>query len=246
MKQNKYDNAVFFEKYAAMDRSQRGLDGAGEWQSLRALLPDFAGKRVLDLGCGYGWHCEYAALHGAKSVLGADLSERMLDEARAHHAHPQIEYRRLAMEDAAFAESAFDVVLSSLAFHYIASFDDMVARIYRWLTPGGAFVFSCEHPVFTAQGPQQWVTDESGKILHFPVDRYFEEGARDASFLGEQVVKYHRTLTGYVGALLRQGFVLTGLTEPQPPQQLVDMIPAMADELRRPMMLILAARKPEA
>lgn len=243
MKQNKYDDTLFFDKYAAMDRSQKGLDGAGEWQSLRALLPDFAGARVLDLGCGYGWHCEYAAAHGAKSVLGTDLSERMLEEARKHHAAPQIEYRRLAMEDAAFGESSFDVVLSSLAFHYIASFDELVKRISRWLAPGGTFVFSCEHPVFTAQGPQQWYTDADGKILHFPVDRYFEEGAREATFLGEQVTKYHRTLTSYVGALLENGFALTGLVEPQPPEALIDTVPGMADELRRPMMLILSAKK---
>lgn len=133
--------------------------------------------------------------------------------------------------------------MSSLAFHYIASFDEMARRIYRWLTPGGTFVFSCEHPVFTAQGPQQWHTGADGEILHFPVDRYIEEGARDATFLGEQVTKYHRTLTSYIGALLQNGFSLTGLTEPQPPQELIDTVPGMADELRRPMMLILSAKK---
>ena len=57
MKENKYDDPIFFQKYSQMSRSQQGLSGAGEWQQLRQLLPDFAGKRVLDLGCGYGWHC---------------------------------------------------------------------------------------------------------------------------------------------------------------------------------------------
>ena len=55
MKENKYDDPVFFEKYSQMSRSQEGLAGAGEWETLHSMLPDFAEKHVLDLGCGYGW-----------------------------------------------------------------------------------------------------------------------------------------------------------------------------------------------
>ena len=46
---NIYDNEKFFESYSQMNRSQQGLDGAGEWQTLKRLLPDFKKKRVLDL-----------------------------------------------------------------------------------------------------------------------------------------------------------------------------------------------------
>lgn len=81
MKENKYDNEEFFLKYSQMDRSKRGLKGAGEWSELQKVLPDFASKRVLDLGCGYGWHCIYAAEHGAESVTGIDISEKMLETA---------------------------------------------------------------------------------------------------------------------------------------------------------------------
>ena len=68
MKENKYDNELFFTKYSKMDRSKKGLSGAGEWSELQKILPDFKGKTVLDLGCGYGWHCKYAAEHGADFV----------------------------------------------------------------------------------------------------------------------------------------------------------------------------------
>ena len=72
MKENKYDDDVFFNKYKEMNRSVQGLEGAGEWSQLKQLLPDFEGKRVLDLGCGYGWHCIYAAQQKAASVHGVD------------------------------------------------------------------------------------------------------------------------------------------------------------------------------
>ena len=41
MKENKYDDNIFFQKYSQMSRSQQGLAGAGEWETLRKLLPDF-------------------------------------------------------------------------------------------------------------------------------------------------------------------------------------------------------------
>ena len=51
MKENKYDNELFFKKYGEMERSKKGLAGSGEWHELQKLMPDFHGKTVLDLGC---------------------------------------------------------------------------------------------------------------------------------------------------------------------------------------------------
>ena len=70
MKENVYDKESFFEKYGEMLRSKEGLKGAGEWPTLEKILPDFEGKRTLDLGCRYGWHCMYAASKGASHVVG--------------------------------------------------------------------------------------------------------------------------------------------------------------------------------
>ena len=126
MKTSRYDDETFFEKYGQMDRSRLGLAGAGEWETLETLLPDFAGRRVLDLGCGYGWHCIYAAEHGAASVTGVDLSEKMLAVAREKTRLPQVTYLRGDMAEIAFPPDSFDVVLSSLAIHYLPSFGDFL------------------------------------------------------------------------------------------------------------------------
>ena len=139
-KENKYDDNIFFQKYSQMSRSQQGLAGAGEWETLRKLLPDFKDKRVLDLGCGYGWHCIYAMEHGASSVVGVDISHKMLEVAKEKTHFPQVEYKCCAIEDVEFPEESFDVILSSLAFHYVADYEILVKKIYRILKSGGKLV----------------------------------------------------------------------------------------------------------
>lgn len=243
MKENKYDDGTFFEKYSRMARSQEGLKGAGEWQTLQAMLPDFEGKRVLDLGCGYGWHCRYAAEHGATSVLGVDISHKMLEVAQVKNCAPQITYRCAPLEDLEYQPQSYDVVISSLAFHYIQDFAFICRKVYQALTDGGYFVFSVEHPVFTAYGNQDWHYDEQGNKAHWPVDNYYIEGKREAVFLGEQVTKYHRTLTTYINNLTDAGFRIIDLKEPQPSREMLDAISEMKDELRRPMMMIVSAVK---
>ena len=243
MKENRYDDPVFFRKYSEMARSRLGLEGAGEWKTLRPMLPDFTGKRVLDLGCGYGWHAFYAAENGAEKVLGIDLSEKMLAVAREKNTFQNVRFARGAMEDVRFPDGSFDAVLSSLALHYVKDYAELVSRVYRWLAPGGAFVFSAEHPTFTAYGNQDWYYSPEGEILHFPVDRYFYEGEREAVFLGEKVIKYHRTVDGYLNPLWQVGFTVEDLSEPRPPEEMMDL-PGMKDEMRRPMMLLVSARKP--
>lgn len=55
-------------------------------------------------------------------------------------------------------------------------------------------------------------------------------------------MKYHRTLTSYLDTLLSSGFELQHIIEPQPPQEMLG-IEGMRDEMRRPMMLLVSARK---
>lgn len=123
-----YDDPAFFKAYSQMDRSKKGLAGAGEWHELKTVLPDFSGKRVLDLGCGYGWHCRYAAEHGAKSVLGIDTSAKMLAEAAAKTTDQRITYRRMDMQAIDQLPDQFDIILSSLAIHYIEDYAQLVKK----------------------------------------------------------------------------------------------------------------------
>jgi SAM-dependent methyltransferase len=149
----------------------------------------------------------------------------------------------MPIEDINFPADSFDVVISSLAFHYISSFEDIISKVSRCLSSGGDFIFSVEHPIFTSYGSQDWYCDAQGKQLHWPVDQYFSEGMRRSVFLGEEVIKYHKTLTTYVNSLIKSGFEITGLIEPTPEESIFNTVPGMADELRRPMMLLISSKK---
>ncbi|AZN41246.1 class I SAM-dependent methyltransferase [Paenibacillus albus] len=243
MKQNKYDDNSFFAKYSQMPRSVGGLEAAGEWSTFRGMLPDLQGKKVLDLGCGFGWHCRYAREMQASSVLGIELSANMLERAKEMTDDQQIEYRQMAIEDIDFPAGAFDVVLSSLALHYVEDFGAICRSVHDMLTPGGSFVFSVEHPIFTALAAQDWQYGPQGEKLHWPVDNYHAEGAREARFLNDDVIKYHRTIATYINGLLAAGFSLTRLSELQPTSEMLESNAAWKEEVRRPMFLLIAAVK---
>ena len=239
-----YDDEAFFNSYAGMARSLGGLGSAGEWEQFRRLLPeDMAGLDVLDLGCGYGWHCAYCASRGARRVLGIDPSGRMLARAREINAAERIEYRLCAVEDFGWPEAEFDLCISNLALHYVAELPPVFAGVYRALRPGGTFALNMEHPAFTSGVNEDWFRDGAGLILHWPIDRYFEPGARATLFCGCEVTKYHHTLAQILGGLLSAGFALTAVDEARPSPELLAADPAMYDELRRPMMLLVRAEK---
>lgn len=243
MAQNIYDDEEFFAGYSQLPRSIAGLAGAAEWPSLRALLPELNGRRVLDLGCGFGWFCRYAREQGAARVLGIDVSERMLVRAAASTHDPAIVYRRADLEEFALPGESFDLVYSSLAFHYLVNLEALLAQVYGALVPGGHLVFSVEHPLYTAPPDPTWLVDTAGRKT-WPIDSYLEEGPRVRDWLTQGVIKQHRTFATYITLLLRLGFALTHIEEWGPTDEQIAAQPQLADERQRPTFLLMAARRP--
>ncbi|QEL21329.1 class I SAM-dependent methyltransferase [Bosea sp. F3-2] len=240
MTQNIYDDETFFAGYSQLPRSVRGLDGAPEWPVLRSMLPDLRGKRVLDLGCGFGWFCRFAAGEGAAGVLGVDVSEKMLERARRETGDSRIVYERTDLESYAPPAEAFDLAYSSLAFHYIADLAGLFARVHATLKPGGVLVCSVEHPIMTAPVRQEWLADADGRAT-WPVNGYLDEGDRVSNWLAEGVVKRHRTIATYLDLLLGAGFTLGKLVEWAPSPEQVAAESGWAKERERPFFLLIAA-----
>ncbi|MBV8492354.1 MAG: class I SAM-dependent methyltransferase [Alphaproteobacteria bacterium] len=242
MTQNVYDNDEFFAGYGKLPRSVEGLGGAPEWPALRAMLPELRGRRVLDLGCGYGWFCRWAREQGAAQVLGIDVSEKMLARARADTKDGAISYRLADMEELDLSPGSFELVYSSLALHYVENLDRLMAQVHQALAPGGSLVFSVEHPIFTAPSNPAWSGDTPGGRA-WPVDSYLNEGPRATDWLTKGVIKQHRTMATYLNMLLRLGFALRRVEEWGPSDEQIAAHPQWADERQRPPFLLIAAQR---
>lgn len=242
MAQNIYDDPEFFEGYSRLGRSREGLAGAAEWPVLQSMLPNLNGRRVVDLGCGYGWFCRWARANGAAEVVGIDVSERMLAQAKARTGDAAIRYQRADLERLALPESAFDLAYSSLALHYVADVARLIATVHRALMPGGWFVFSTEHPIYMAATRPDWIADGEGCRV-WPVGRYQAEGPRVTDWLTKRVLKHHRTIATTLNALIRVGFAISRVEEFGPTDEQVAAKPELAEERERPMFLLVSARR---
>ncbi|AUX25689.1 SAM-dependent methyltransferase [Sorangium cellulosum] len=242
MSQNIYDQSEFFTAYSRLPRSVHGLAGAPEWPAIQALLPELTGKKVVDLGCGFGWFCRWAREHGAARVLGLDLSENMIARAKATTQDPGIAYEIADLEQLELPEGTFDFAYSSLAIHYIQDLGRLVRTVYRGLTPGSHFVFTTEHPIFMAPTRPDWSADDEGLRI-WPLNQYLVEGPRTTDWLTRGVIKHHRTLGTTLNTLIRAGFTVRHVEEWQPSPEQIARHPELAEELDRPMFLLVAAQR---
>jgi SAM-dependent methyltransferase len=243
--QNIYDDPDFFAGYAQLPRSEHGLSAVFEWAAFQRLLPaSLTDLRVLELGCGLGYFAREAWGRGAREVVGVDISERMLDEARRRTSDEGIIYVRSGLEEFETDGASFDLVVSSLALHYVADYPALVRRVATWLAPSGRFAFSVEHPIYTAHGSSDWHKSADGTALHWPVDRYRDEGERRTRWFVDGVVKYHRTVETYVNGLRDAGLRLVRLEEPEADAASLAEQPEWREERRRPPFLLLAADRP--
>ena len=242
MAQNIYDTPEFFARYSRLRRSVHGLDGAPEWPAIRSLLPDLRGKRIVDLGCGFGWFARWARIQGASHVLGLDLSENMLARAQAETPDDNVRYEVADLESLVLATNSFDLAYSSLTFHYIEDFSRLVRMVFAALVPGAHFVFTIEHPIYMAPTHPGWISVEDGRKV-WPVDRYAIEGARTTDWLAKGVVKQHRTIGTTLNALIDAGFGILRVLEWYPTAEQMAAQPSLAEELDRPMMLLIGTQK---
>lgn len=102
-------------------------------------LPD--GAKVLELGCGAGIPCgqKLAERH---DVLGVDLSQRQVELARVNV--PAGKFVKADMTALDFPDGEFDGVAAFYSILHVPRAEQpaLIAKIARWLKPGGLFLAS--------------------------------------------------------------------------------------------------------
>ncbi len=133
------------------DRVASEYDGWAQGQRIRvaARLVELAqpkkGEHVLDVGTGTGLIAhEVAAKVKPGTVIGVDLSDRMLSIARARKgATANTQYLGMAAEHLVFRASTFDLVTMGDALAYLADPFTALEEAYRVLRSGGRLAVSC-------------------------------------------------------------------------------------------------------
>lgn len=243
--QNIFDNETFFNGYKALRDSDCNANDLIEQPAMRKLLPELNGKTVLDLGCGYGHNCVDFVNRGAEKVIGIDISEKMLSVAKEESAHSKIEYRNMSMTDISTLDNKFDLIYSSLAFHYVKDFDAFAKSMFSVLNSGGQLLFSQEHPIITStvDGAGHFNKNENGEKVSYTFSNYNQPGERRIHWYVDGVVKYHRTFSDIINALAKAGFIIEEVCEPVPEDWVIEKVPAWSKEYIKPNFLIVKARK---
>ena len=248
MKQNIYDNKEFAKEYDKMRNEKKGYNANDliEIPNFRNLVPDVKGKRILDLGCGYGENDRYYKDLGADYILGIDISEHMLEIAKKENNMDGIEYKKMAMEDISNITEKFDIVISSLAIHYVKDYNKLVKDIYNLLDEDGMFVFSQDHPLRIANIFEPWMeknyTEINGKWFLLVSD-YNRTGLREKKWYDISVQKYHRNFSEIINGLVEAGFKIDKILEPLPNKEMVEKVPKYIHQYDRPFFLFVRVKK---
>jgi SAM-dependent methyltransferase len=218
------------DRYAA-EVDTRPVNAFYERPAVLSLLPPLAGTRVLDAGCGPGWYAEQLAARGA-DVTAFDAAPRFVELTRARvGGRARVLQADLARPLDFAADAAFDLVLSTLALHYVEDWDAMLRELARVLRPGGHLVFSTHHPMMTWQ--------------FFGTPDYFATERLESEWdIVGKVAFYRRPLTAITEALARAGFVVERLVEPQPTEAFRHASPKeYAMYMKSPWYLVVRARR---
>ncbi|WKY44654.1 class I SAM-dependent methyltransferase [Eubacteriaceae bacterium ES2] len=239
-KQNIFDDEEFFEGFIKISRDHSHAENLIEKPALFSLVPDLKGKKVLDLGCGVGEASIECVRLGARQVIGTDISKKMLAVAREKNASEKIDYRNICMEDVALLSGGFDLVISSMAIHFVEDFDLLLEDLYHLLKPGGVLLFSQDHPLKNCSlNTNQASLSQNNNIA------YRQEGKIISDWIVAGVIKYHRTFATLINSLVSKGLMIDGLLEPVADQEIIAMYPRYEKCLDHSDYLIIRAHKAE-
>lgn len=244
--QNIYDNDAFFEHFQNSRSNEVNFNDCIETPILLAMLPDLRGKKILDIGCGMGQHAKQYAEMGAESVLGIDISEKMLDYAKAHNSAENIVYQRMAVEEIETINGQFDLVTSSLVFDYVEDFRGLMQKIRLLMKEDAELVFSMSHPIVTAWDGvyDRYTRTETGERLYANLRNYCKEGLRKVDWVVNGYERYHRTVSTLINDMIRAGFVIEECQEARISDEMRNKYPALfGGTVHRPEFIFFRCRK---
>jgi len=215
--------SAYAEKWAArMKEGKRAAHDFLEKPAMYSLLPNLKNKNILCLGCGTGEECNSLKAKGAKSIIGVDISNGMIEVAK--HNFPNLEFKVGDVENLKFKKESFDLIYSSLMMHYIEDWKKPLQKIYSLLKPKSKFIFSTHNPVFYAGEHSKsgdLKTHISGyrelnqNVVKVYGDYKKERLIKDKWFGDFKVNYFHRPMSSLLNDIAQTDFKITKCLEPQ-------------------------------
>lgn len=136
-----------------------------EEATMRQLMPDIAGKVVVDAACGTGRYGLIAKQMGAKFVFGFDNSAAMLSAGELKLASIS------TVEKMPLANNSVDVLICGLALGHLPFVESPFAEISRVLRVDGIVLVSDFHPIQFLNGAKRTFRGDDGRLYaveHYP------------------------------------------------------------------------------
>jgi ubiquinone/menaquinone biosynthesis C-methylase UbiE len=183
---------------------------------LWSFAGEVSGLTVLDAGCGTGYLTKLLADRGAK-VIGVDLSERMIEVARAQS--PGIDFRvDSCSELSTIPDSAFDLLVSNYVLMDTPDLDGTLRAFHRVLKPGGAAVLVFSHPCFPQGAGVVGISEDGDGVTYAWSFPYFTRRKcidPPWSHFTTDFIWFHRPLSDYWRAFKSAGFTIEEFDEPR-------------------------------
>ena len=157
-----------------------------------------------------------------------------------------VEYQVMPMEEISTIDTKFDIIISSLAFHYIKDYNKLIKDIYNLLNENGILLFSQEHPTALATIKEPYVSDSKIELNNkrfYLLSDYNRSGIREMIWNGEKVIKYHRTISELINGLIENGFIIDKIKEPIPSEEAIEKVPKYIYQYDRPYFIFIKAQK---
>jgi len=221
-------------KYYFEDVDKKPYNAYYERPATISLIPDVSGKTVLDAGCAAGWYTKWLLDKGAE-VIALDFSPQMIEMTKRRVGSKARIIRADLNEPLHFIESeSVEVIVSSLALHYLKSWNVVLSEFNRILKKDGQLIMSVHHPFmdFTAFNRENYFSTE---LLNDEWTVYGEK---------LKVQFYRRPLSTIMNSLIDAGFKIEKILEPMPTEQFKVEEPKQYEKLtRNPQFLFIRVSK---
>jgi SAM-dependent methyltransferase len=194
-----------------------------EKPAMKKLIPKIKNAEVFLLGCGSGEEIEIFDKELNYQFYGIDKSLPLIEYAQINY--PQHNFEAISLEDWQSTKQ-YDIVYSSLTFHYIEDWNQLLTKIYNSLKPGGQLIFSTHHPIkWGSSTARSKITNkyvlgyEKNKMTsEFTIwGDYLNSRQIDDTLFGKiPITHFHKPISEMINCFIQNKFNIIKMVEPKP------------------------------